>query len=88
MCGSDAVAAVVINLAQSMGRAVGTDLAVTGFDGGAIGTFLQPALTGVRIPIDQIAHELVRRCQREIAHGPTGDPGLLIPTEIITGASA
>lgn len=88
VCGSDAVAATVVHVAHALGRAVGTDLAVTGFDGGALGTFLEPPLTGVRIPIDRIAHELVRRCRREIEHGPTGGPGLLVPTEIIVGASA
>jgi DNA-binding LacI/PurR family transcriptional regulator len=88
VCSSDAVAAVVVHVAHAMGRAVGTDIAVTGFDGGAIGTFMEPTLTSVRIPIEHIAHELVQRCQREIARGPTGDPGLLVPTEIIVGASA
>lgn len=88
VCGSDAVAAVVVHVAHAMGRAVGADLAVTGFDGGAIGTLLEPTLTGVRIPIERIAHELVLRCRREIEHGPTGEPGLVVPTEIVAGASA
>jgi DNA-binding LacI/PurR family transcriptional regulator len=88
VCGSDAIAAAVVHLAHAMGRAVGTDLAVTGFDGGAIGSLMEPTLTSVGIPIDRIAHELVRRCRREIDHGPTGDPGLLVPTGIITGATA
>jgi DNA-binding LacI/PurR family transcriptional regulator len=88
VCSSDAVAAVVVHVAHAMGRAVGTDIAVTGFDGGAIGTLMEPTLTSVRIPIERIAHELARRCRREIDHGPTGDPGLILPTEIVIGASA
>jgi DNA-binding LacI/PurR family transcriptional regulator len=71
-----------------MGRTVGADVAVTGFDGGAIGTLTEPALTSVGIPIEHIAHELVRRCRQEIDHGPTGAPGLIVPTEIVIGASA
>lgn len=88
VCGSDAIAAVVIHVAHAMGRAVGTDVAVTGFDGGAIGMLTEPALTSVRIPIERIAHELMQRCRREIEHGPSGEPGLLVPTEIVPGASA
>ncbi|GIE99199.1 LacI family DNA-binding transcriptional regulator [Paractinoplanes rishiriensis] len=88
VCGSDAVAAVVMHVAHAMGRAVGKDVAVTGFDGGAIGTFTEPALTSVRIPVERIARELVQRCRREIDHGPTGEPGLLVPTELLHGASA
>ena len=88
VCGSDAIAALVVHVAHSMGRAVGTDIAVTGYDGGAIGTLMEPALTSVRIPVERIAHELVDRCRREIDRGPTGNPGLLIPTDIVVGASA
>jgi len=88
VCSSDAVAATVVNLAHSMGRIVGTDVAVTGFDGGAIGLLMEPTLTSVRIPVERIARELIHRCRREIEHGPTGEPGLVVPTEIILGGSA
>lgn len=88
VCSSDAVAALVIHVAHSLGRVVGTDIAVTGFDGGAIGMVIEPTLTSVRIPVERIARELMDRCRREIGGGPTGEPGLLVPTEIIVGASA
>jgi DNA-binding LacI/PurR family transcriptional regulator len=88
VCSSDAVAAIVVNVAHSVGCVVGVDVAVTGFDGGAIGMLMEPTLTSVRIPVERIAHELVDRCRREIDHGPTGEPGLLVPTEIVVGGSA
>jgi DNA-binding LacI/PurR family transcriptional regulator len=88
VCSSDAVAAVVVNVAHSLGFVVGREIAVTGFDGGAIGLLTEPTLTGVRIPVERIAQELVQRCRREIERGPTGDPGLLVPTEIVIGGSA
>lgn len=88
VCSSDAIAAMVVNVAHSLGRVVGRDVAVTGFDGGAIGSFVEPPLTSVRIPIEDIARELVQRCRREIDHGPTGEPGLLLPTEVIIGGSS
>jgi DNA-binding LacI/PurR family transcriptional regulator len=88
VCGSDAVAAVVVNVAHSLGLVVGRDVAVTGFDGGAIGMFTEPTLTSVLIPVEHIARELIHRCRREIEVGPTGEPGLLVPTELVLGGSA
>jgi DNA-binding LacI/PurR family transcriptional regulator len=88
VCSSDAVAAVVVNMAHALGLVVGRDLAVTGFDGGAIGMLTEPTLTSVRIPVEQIARELVHRCRREIDAGPTGDPGLVVPTHVLLGGSA
>jgi DNA-binding LacI/PurR family transcriptional regulator len=88
VCSSDAVAAVAVNVAHSLGLVVGRDVAITGFDGGAIGMFTEPTLTSVRIPVEQIARELIHRCRREIESGPTGRPGLLVPTELILGGSA
>jgi DNA-binding LacI/PurR family transcriptional regulator len=85
---SDAVAAVVVNACGAAGLRVGRDVAVTGFDGGAIGLLTEPTLTSVRIPMDRIAHELVARCLEEISSGRTGRPGLLVPTELTVGGSA
>jgi DNA-binding LacI/PurR family transcriptional regulator len=86
--GSDAVAAVVVNSCNAAGLRVGRDIAVTGFDGGAIGLLTEPTLTSVRIPVDRIARELVARCLAEIESGPSGRPGLLVPTELAVGGSA
>lgn len=85
---SDAVAVAVVNSSHAAGFRVGRDIAVTGFDGGAIGLLTDPVLTSVRIPVDRIARELVARCLEEIASGPTGAPGLLVPTELAVGESA
>ena len=88
VCGSDAVAAVVVNVAHSLGLRPGEDIAITGFDGGAIGLMTEPTLTSVRIPIDLAARELVQRCRKEIEIGPTGEPGLVLATELVVGGSA
>jgi DNA-binding LacI/PurR family transcriptional regulator len=85
---SDAVAAVVIGACAVAGLRVGHDIAVTGFDGGAIGLPTEHALTSVRIPVARIAHLLVARCLEEIDAGPTGRPGVLVPTELVIGDSA
>jgi DNA-binding LacI/PurR family transcriptional regulator len=86
--GSDVLAAVVVNAARSAGLRVGTDVAVTGFDGGFVQQMTEPKLTSVRIPVDRIAAELVGRCLREIDDGPTSEPGSIVPTEIVVGGSA
>jgi DNA-binding LacI/PurR family transcriptional regulator len=86
--GSDVLAAVAVNAARSVGLRVGQDLAVTGFDGGFVQQMTEPTLTSVRIPVDRIAAELIARCLREIDDGPTGEPGLVVPTEIAAGGSA
>jgi DNA-binding LacI/PurR family transcriptional regulator len=86
--GSDVLAAVAVNAAKSVGLRVGQDLSVTGFDGGFVQQMTEPTLTSVRIPVDRIAAELISRCLREIDEGPTGAPGLVVPTEIAVGGSA
>jgi DNA-binding LacI/PurR family transcriptional regulator len=86
--GSDVLAAVAVNAARSTGLRVGQDLAVTGFDGGFVQQMTEPTLTSVRIPVDRIAAELIGRCLREIDHGPTSEPGLVVPTELAVGGSA
>jgi DNA-binding LacI/PurR family transcriptional regulator len=85
---SDAAAVVVVNSCHAAGLRVGRDIAVTGFDGGAIGLLTEPVLTSVRIPVERIARELVARCLEEISAGPSGRPGLLVPTELTVGGSA
>jgi DNA-binding LacI/PurR family transcriptional regulator len=85
---SDAVAAVVLNVSHALGLRVGRDIAVTGFDGGAIGLFTEPTLTSVRIPVERIARLLLDRCQQELVIGPSDHPGVLVSTEIVRGGSA
>ena len=86
--GNDVLAAAAVNEVKSMGLRPGSEVAVTGFDGGLVREMTEPALTSVRVPVDVIATELISRCLREIDDGPTGAPGLLVPTEIAVGASA
>ncbi|WP_083950261.1 LacI family DNA-binding transcriptional regulator [Herbidospora yilanensis] len=86
--GSDSIAAVVVNVCHFLGLRVGRDVAVTGFDGGAMGLITEPTITSVRIPLDEVARELIDRCLAEIDGGPTGRPGMVVPTEIFRGGSA
>jgi DNA-binding LacI/PurR family transcriptional regulator len=86
--GSDVLAATAVNAARSLGLRPGQDVAVTGFDGGFVQQMTEPMLTSVRIPVEVIADELVGRCLRELDEGPTGAPGVVVPTEISVGGTA
>lgn len=86
--GSDAVAAVVVNVVHSLGLTVGEDVAVTGFDGGALGLVTEPVLTSARIPVERISRELVTHCLRQVEGTSDEALGLLVPTELVLGGSA
>jgi len=85
--GSDVLAAAVYAAAAQRGMHIGTDLAVTGFDGSLIGRMLTPALTTLAVPTGDIAQRLVDRVLRELDE-PSDEPGELIMPELVLGASA
>lgn len=61
MCTNDTMAIGVIHAAHALGLNVPNDLSVHGFDDMALAGHLVPELTTVRIPIDNIATEGIRR---------------------------
>lgn len=85
---ADWLAVEAIRAVRSAGLRVGHDVAVTGFDGGPLQWLTDPPLTTVRLPFEQAAAALVERCLREIEEGPTGEPGVYLPTDIVVGGSA
>lgn len=80
----DLLAARVYRAASAVGlrigTAVGTELAVTGFD--PLLWMLDPPLTTLSISFAELAELLVDRCLREI-EGPTGEPGHLLATQLL-----
>jgi len=84
--GSDTLAATVYGVAGQQGRRVGSDLAVTGFDGSAVSGLLTPRLTTVSVPLLEIADRLVARILRE-TQSPTDDPGEVVNTALDVGDS-
>jgi DNA-binding LacI/PurR family transcriptional regulator len=84
---SDALAAVVYEVARNRSLRIGTDLAVTGFDGAAVGRSLFPTLTTVVIPLKEIAQAVVDRALAEFAGNAPGGPGLLVRGELLVGNS-
>jgi DNA-binding LacI/PurR family transcriptional regulator len=86
--GSDVVAAMVMNIARGEGLRVGCDLAVTGFGGGPICSVLEPDLTSVEIPVDEVARAVVDRALREVEGGIGDVPGVVVPVRVVARASA
>lgn len=86
VCGSDVLAAVVYRAAAARGLAIGSDLAVTGFDGGAGSGHVVPTLTTLRQPLAEIVRELVDRVLREV-DGVGGQPGLVVSAPLVVGES-
>jgi DNA-binding LacI/PurR family transcriptional regulator len=84
---TDALAAAVYAVAGQRGMRIGSDLAVTGYDGSSIGRTLVPALTTIAVPFAEIGQRVVLRALREI-DGPTGEPGEIVRATLIQGMSA
>lgn len=87
LTGSDALASVVYDVARARGLVVGADLAVTGFDGGAVGRSLVPSLTTIAMPLTAIARAVVDRALAEFTGASRGAPGELVAGELIVGES-
>ncbi len=60
VCASDVLAVGVLHTLRRKGLRAGVDVAVTGFDDSPTAALLDPALTSVRQPLEQVATEVVR----------------------------
>lgn len=87
LTGSDRIATVVYSVAAELNLTVGRDLAVVGFDGSAGTELLNPALTSIVIPLEDIALRVVDRALRQVEHGPDSEPGEIVPTLLRLGRS-
>jgi len=85
---SDSLALLAMGRARALGMRVGTDVAVTGFQSGLYLGAADPPLTAIRIPVEAAAGHVVGRLVREVESGPTGLPGLILPTSLTVGRSA
>ncbi|HEX6235407.1 MAG TPA: LacI family DNA-binding transcriptional regulator [Jiangellaceae bacterium] len=83
VCVSDSIAAGVVRAARTRGLAVGTDLAVTGFDDTPVAALLTPSLTSVRQPLEQVASRIVSRLTALLATHQVEPTGELLAPELI-----
>jgi DNA-binding LacI/PurR family transcriptional regulator len=85
--GSDRLAAVTYGVAAELRLRIGRDLGVTGFDGSVAAGLLYPRLTGVTIPVEDIARRVIARALRQLDHGPDDSPGEVVPATLRLGES-
>lgn len=85
--GSDVLAGSVYVAASRRKIQIGTELAVTGFDGGMASRLLNPSLTTLAIPLRYIGEWLVDRALAEIDCA-TELPAELVRAELVIGESA
>lgn len=88
VCASDSLSLAVYRAAAEVGLAIGSDLAVTGFDSSVIGRSLVPSLTTMRVPVDRIAELVVQRFVAEVTAPEADVEGVLVAPELRAGASA
>ncbi|MEV8240767.1 LacI family DNA-binding transcriptional regulator [Microbacterium testaceum] len=84
---SDPLARVAVDVAREHGLAVGTELAVTGFDGGVLATSTTPHLTTVEIPVPEIADRVVRRLLARIDGTDEAASGEIVDTRLVIAES-
>ncbi|MGZ0146731.1 LacI family DNA-binding transcriptional regulator [Kribbella sp. WER1] len=84
---NDGFAVVAMRALQRRGIAVGTDVAVTGFNDFPFASMLDTPLTTARIPLQDIARSLFTRALHEIAGDPD-EPGCLVTAPLVVRSSA
>ncbi|MFF1838474.1 LacI family DNA-binding transcriptional regulator [Streptomyces sp. NPDC058231] len=85
---SDVMAAGARQVLREAGRSVPDDVALVGFDDSAVARHMDPALTSVRQPIEEMGRVMTRVLLQEIA-GENGErPQTVLPTELIVRDSS
>ncbi|RQH07114.1 LacI family DNA-binding transcriptional regulator [Paraburkholderia dinghuensis] len=85
---SDTLAIGVINGLRSVGRKVPDDVAVIGFDDIAIAAQIDPPLTTVAQPMQELGQTAARLLLRRLVEPAATLPGVLLPHRLMMRASA
>jgi LacI family transcriptional regulator len=84
--GDDDSAVGVYQALRQAGRKIPEEIAVTGFDDQGFASTLTPALTTVRVPIEQVGREAVHHLTR-IIRGESVEARIVLPTELVVRQS-
>lgn len=87
VCGSDTIAAGVLDAAHALGLSVPDDVAVSGFDDRSFAARTTPTLTTVRMPLHDIGRTTTQMLFSMIGDTPPASRRVILPTEIIYRAS-
>lgn len=85
---SDVMAAGARQVLRETGRRVPQDVALVGFDDSPIARHMDPPLTSVRQPIEEMGRAMARVLLEEIAERAPEPRHLVLPTELVVRASS
>ncbi|AGJ55104.1 LacI family DNA-binding transcriptional regulator [Streptomyces sp. NPDC053741] len=90
---SDVMAAGARHVLRESGRRIPDDVALIGFDDSAVARHMDPPLTSVRQPIEEMGRTMTRVLLQEIASRSSGDaarerPRIVLPTELVVRESS
>ncbi|MGG8409630.1 LacI family DNA-binding transcriptional regulator [Streptomyces sp. 12297] len=83
---SDVMAAGARQVLRTAGRRIPQDVALVGFDDSTVARHMDPALTSVRQPIEEMGRMMARVLLEQIAAGPAASgerPRIILPTQLI-----
>ncbi|MFF1559348.1 LacI family DNA-binding transcriptional regulator [Streptomyces sp. NPDC058279] len=84
---SDVMAAGARLELRAAGRRIPRDVALVGFDDSVVARHMDPPLTSVRQPIEEMGRTMARLLLERIAGGP-GDTAVVLPTELVVRESS
>ncbi|WP_328888907.1 LacI family DNA-binding transcriptional regulator [Streptomyces sp. NBC_00316] len=85
---SDVMAAGARQVLREAGRRIPDDVALVGFDDSAVARHMDPALTSVRQPIEEMGRAMTRLLLQEIAGENEERPQIVLPTELVVRDSS
>ncbi|MEU1211312.1 LacI family DNA-binding transcriptional regulator [Streptomyces sp. NPDC005791] len=90
---SDVMAAGARQVLRESGRRIPDDVALIGFDDSAVARHMDPPLTSVRQPIEEMGRTMARVLLQEIANRSSGTtaekrPRIVLPTELVVRESS
>lgn len=85
---SDVMAAGARQVLRDAGRRIPHDVALIGFDDSAVARHMDPALTSVRQPIEEMGRTMARVLLQEIAGRAAERPQIVLPTELVVRESS
>ncbi|GIF47338.1 LacI family transcriptional regulator [Asanoa ferruginea] len=83
VCASDTIAAGVLETARTLGLSVPDDVAISGFDDRSLAAHTQPALTTVRMPLQETGHAAAHMLFAMLGDEPLTSRHIVLPTQVI-----
>ncbi|MFB7916636.1 LacI family DNA-binding transcriptional regulator [Streptomyces sp. NPDC056061] len=85
---SDVMAAGARQVLREAGRRIPDDVALVGFDDSAVARHMDPALTSVRQPIEEMGRTMTQVLLQEIGGESRERPQIVLPTELVVRDSS